>query len=60
MTAWIIFRHLVDITADTVARIKPAVVEYVLLFLNSFDNNIELLYEEEHNYKILFLDVFNF
>ena len=42
---------------DTICFIKIEYVEYILLFLNGFDNNIEFTFEEENDDVLPFLDV---
>ena len=42
---------------DTICFIKIEYVEYILLLLNGFDNNIEFTFEEENNDVLPFLDV---
>ena len=42
---------------DTICFIKIEHVEYILLLLNGFDNNIEFTFEEENDDVLPFLDV---
>ena len=42
---------------DTICFIKIEYVEYILLLLNGFDNNIEFTFEEENDDVLPFLDV---
>ena len=42
---------------DTISFVKLGAMNYIITKLDSFDNNIQLTFEEEDKEKLLFLDV---
>ena len=42
---------------DTISFVKLGTMNYIITKLNSFDNNIQLTFEEEDKEKLPFLDV---
>ena len=42
---------------DTISFVKLGTMNYIITKLNSFDNNIQLTFEEEDKGKLPFLDV---